>query len=322
MNLEPVKLYVIVPCYNEEEVLPDTAPKLSALMDEMENEGLISPASRVLWVDDGSRDRTWALISALVEAGERHEGLKLAHNAGHQNALWAGMTVAAERADAIISIDADLQDDIQVMKEFLRRFRDGADIVYGVRNERKSDTAFKRLTAQGFYKVMAWLGVETVYNHADYRLLSARALKELLRYGEVNLFLRGMVPTLGFRAEKVCYARGERLAGESKYPFKKMLSFAVQGITSFSVKPIRMVALIGFAFAFIAVIIGLYALISLLAGRAVPGWTSIMLSIWLIGGVQLMALGLIGEYVGKIYMEVKRRPRFIIEAHKKSGKDD
>jgi len=313
----PARLYVVVPCYNEQEVLPDTAPKLCALMDEMEKENLISPESRILWVDDGSRDDTWTLISKLTEGSPRHEGLKLAHNAGHQNALWAGMTYAEKEADAVVSIDADLQDDIRVMKDFMRKFYEGADIVYGVRGERKTDTAFKRITAQTFYKGMAWLGVETVYNHADYRLISARALHELLKFDEVNLFLRGMVPTLGFRTAQVTYARGERLAGESKYPLKKMLAFAAQGVTSFSVKPIRMVAALGAVFAFIAVLIGLYALASLIAGRAVPGWTSLMLSIWLIGGVQLIALGLIGEYIGKIYMEVKHRPRFIVEEYKK-----
>ncbi|MBQ5769683.1 MAG: glycosyltransferase, partial [Clostridia bacterium] len=220
-----------------------------------------------------------------------------------------------ENADAVISIDADLQDDINAMRGFMKEFYGGADIVYGVRSKRETDTFFKRMTAEMFYKGMAHLGVETVFNHADYRLISKRALKELLSFSEVNLFLRGMVPTLGYKTAKVYYERSERTAGESKYPLKKMLAFAVQGVTSFSVKPIRMIALLGFIFAFAAVGIGLYALISLIAGKAVPGWTSTMLSIWLIGGVQLIALGLIGEYIGKIYTEVKRRPRFIVEEH-------
>lgn len=317
--MNPARLYIVVPCYNEEPVLEDTAQKLGALMDDMQNSGLISPDSRVLWVDDGSRDRTWEIIARLTDEDGRFEGLKLSHNAGHQNALWAGMTACADEADAVVTIDADLQDDIQAIREFLREFYGGSDIVYGVRSARRTDTPFKRLTAQFFYRMMAGFGVETVYNHADYRLISRRALKELLKYEEVNLFLRGMVPTLGFKTARVYYERGERLAGESKYPLRKMLNFAVQGITSFSVKPIRMIAVLGALFALFAVIVGVYALVSLAAGRAVPGWTSTIASIWLIGGVQLIALGLIGEYIGKIYMEVKRRPRFIVETHKKHG---
>ena len=281
----------------------------------MIKDGLFAPESRMLLVDDGSRDDTWRVIEKLVNASERFEGIKLAHNAGHQNALWAGMTIAAENADAVISIDADLQDDVNAMRGFMKEFYAGADIVYGVRSKRDTDTRFKRMTAEMFYKGMAKMGVETVFNHADYRLISKRALKELLNYPEVNLFLRGMVPTLGYKTEKVYYERSERTAGESKYPLKKMLAFAFQGVTSFSVKPIRMISLLGVIFALAAVGIGIYALISLIAGRAVPGWTSTMLSIWLIGGVQLIALGLIGEYIGKIYTEVKRRPRFIVEEH-------
>lgn len=311
----PARVYVVIPCYNEEEALPITAKTMGAFFDEMISDGLFAPDSRMLLVDDGSRDKTWNIIESLVNTSEKFEGLKLAHNAGHQNALWAGMSAAMENADAIISIDADLQDDIRAMRGFMKEFYGGADIVYGVRSKRETDTFFKRMTAEMFYKGMAHLGVETVFNHADYRLISKRALKELLNFSEVNLFLRGMVPTLGYKTAKVYYERSERTAGESKYPLKKMLAFAVQGVTSFSVKPIRMIALLGFVFAFAAVGIGIYALISLIAGKAVPGWTSTMLSIWLIGGVQLIALGLIGEYIGKIYTEVKRRPRFIVEEH-------
>lgn len=311
----PARVYVVIPCYNEEEALPITAKTMGAFFDEMISDGLFAPDSRMLLVDDGSRDKTWNIIENLVNTSEKFEGLKLAHNAGHQNALWAGMSAAMENADAIISIDADLQDDIRAMRGFMKEFYGGADIVYGVRSKRETDTFFKRMTAEMFYKGMAHLGVETVFNHADYRLISKRALKELLSFSEVNLFLRGMVPTLGYKTAKVYYERSERTAGESKYPLKKMLAFAVQGVTSFSVKPIRMIALLGFVFAFAAVGIGIYALISLIAGKAVPGWTSTMLSIWLIGGVQLIALGLIGEYIGKIYTEVKRRPRFIVEEH-------
>lgn len=314
-NQHPARVYVVIPCYNEEEALPITAKTLDKFFDGMIKDGLFASDSRMLLVDDGSRDRTWNVISALVESSERFEGLKLAHNAGHQNALWAGMSCALQKADAIISIDADLQDDIEAMRGFMKEFYAGADIVYGVRSKRETDTLFKRMTAELFYKGMAKLGAETVYNHADYRLISKRALKELMNYSEVNLFLRGMVPTLGFKTAQVFYERSERTAGESKYPLKKMLAFALQGVTSFSVKPIRMIALLGFIFAFAAVLIGVYALVSLIAGRAVPGWTSTMLSIWLIGGVQLIALGLIGEYIGKIYTEVKRRPRFIVEEH-------
>lgn len=311
----PARVYVVIPCYNEEEALPITAKTMGTFFDEMISDGLFAPDSRMLLVDDGSRDKTWNIIENLVNTSEKFEGLKLAHNAGHQNALWAGMSAAMENADAIISIDADLQDDIRAMRGFMKEFYGGADIVYGVRSKRETDTFFKRMTAEMFYKGMAHLGVETVFNHADYRLISKRALKELLNFSEVNLFLRGMVPTLGYKTAKVYYERSERTAGESKYPLKKMLAFAVQGVTSFSVKPIRMIALLGFVFAFAAVGIGIYALISLIAGKAVPGWTSTMLSIWLIGGVQLIALGLIGEYIGKIYTEVKRRPRFIVEEH-------
>ncbi len=311
----PARVYVVIPCYNEEEALPITARTMDKFFDEMISDGLFAPDSRMLLVDDGSRDKTWSVIENLVNTSDRFEGLKLAHNAGHQNALWAGMNAACENADAVISIDADLQDDIHAMRGFMKEFYGGADIVYGVRSKRETDTFFKRATAEMFYKGMAHLGVETVFNHADYRLISKRALRELLSFPEVNLFLRGMIPTLGYKTAKVYYERSERTAGESKYPLKKMLAFAVQGVTSFSVKPIRMIALLGFIFAFAAVLIGVYALISLIAGKAVPGWTSTMLSIWLIGGVQLIALGLIGEYIGKIYTEVKRRPRFIVEEH-------
>ena len=316
MNISnPAKVYVVIPCYNEEEALPITAKTLNTFFDAMIADGLFASGSRMLLVDDGSRDQTWSVISSLVNSSDRFEGLKLAHNAGHQNALWAGLNYAVKEADAIISIDADLQDDIEAMRGFMKEYYQGADIVYGVRSKRETDTVFKRMTAEMFYKGMAHLGVETVFNHADYRLLSKRALSELLNFSEVNLFLRGMVPTLGFKTAKVYYERSGRTAGESKYPLKKMLAFAIQGITSFSVKPIRMIALIGFIFALAAIGIGIYALVSLIAGKAVPGWTSTMLSIWLIGGVQLIALGLIGEYIGKIYTEVKRRPRFIIEEH-------
>ena len=312
MNPTPT-LYIVVPCYNEEEVLPETARRLSALMDSLISFGEISPESRVLFVDDGSGDATWDIIESFTDP--RFEGAKLAHNAGHQNALWAGMTLACGQCDAVISIDADLQDDPEAIHGFLDAYREGCDVVYGVRKSRETDTAFKRITAEGFYKLMRLFGAEIVDNHADYRLLSRRALEALLRFGEVNLFLRGMVPLLGFPSKKVYYNRAERFAGESKYPLRKMLGFAMEGITSFSVKPIRLITLLG-------VVFGIYSLISLCTGHAVAGWTSLIMSIWLIGGVNLIALGLIGEYIGKIYMETKRRPRYILESYIKLGGEE
>ena len=310
-------LFIIIPCYNEQEALPITAKRLTELTDDMLSKGLIDRESRIVLVDDGSRDATWQVISDLHEADPRFEGVKLAHNAGHMNALWAGMTLSAERCDCVITIDADLQDDVNAMYGFLEEFRNGADVVAGVRASRETDTWFKRTTAQGFYKLMGKLGVEMVYNHADYRLLSRRALEALLSFGEVNMFLRGMVPMLGFKTAQVTYARGERVAGESKYPLKKMIAFAMEGITSLSNKPIRYVLLLGALCALLGVAMAIYVIVSLAKGHTVAGWASLMMSIWLLGGLQLMALGLIGEYVGKIYMETKRRPKFILEEHLK-----
>ena len=314
MEKTPV-LYIIVPCYNEEEVLPETASRLTAFTEALVSEEQIDAGSRILFVDDGSRDRTWSLIEELAARAERVEGLKLAHNAGHQNALWAGMMSVRGKADAVVTIDADLQDDINAIRGFLEKYREGCEVVYGVRSKRETDTAFKRVTAQGFYRVMQRMGVDVVYNHADYRLLGRRALDALSEFGEENMFLRGMVPLVGFKSAEVTYERGERFAGESKYPLKKMVAFAIEGITSFSIKPVRWVALIGMAFALLGAVMAMYALISLLCGRAVAGWTSMMVSIWIIGGVQLIALGLIGEYVGKVYKEVKHRPKYIIETY-------
>ena len=308
-------LYIVIPCYNEEEALPITAKRLTELTDEMMRRKIIDPASRILLVDDGSRDRTWQVISSLHAADRRFEGVKLAHNAGHMNALWAGMTMAEPKCDCVITIDADLQDDVEAMYGFLEHYQNGADVVSGVRSSREKDTFFKRTTAQGFYKLMNRLGVEMVYNHADYRLLSKRALQALLSFGEVNMFLRGMVPMLGFRTATVEYERGERVAGESKYPLKKMIAFAIEGITSLSNKPIRYVTILGLLCGLLGVAMGVYVLISLFNGHTVAGWASIMMSVWLLGGLQLVALGLIGEYVGKIYMETKRRPKFILEEY-------
>jgi glycosyltransferase involved in cell wall biosynthesis len=316
MENAPV-LFIVIPCYNEQEALPITAKRLVELTDDMLEKGLIAPESRIVLVDDGSRDDTWKVISDLHAADPRFEGVKLAHNAGHMNALWAGMTLSAERCDCVITIDADLQDDVNAMYGFLEEYRKGADVVYGVRSSREKDTLFKRTTAQGFYKMMAGLGVEMVYNHADYRLLSKRALEALLSFGEVNMFLRGMVPMLGFKTAKVYFERGERVAGESKYPLKKMIAFAAEGVTSLSNKPIRWVLGLGAVCALLGLVMAVYVIVSLIRGHTVAGWASMMMSIWLLGGLQLMALGVIGEYVGKVYMETKRRPKFILEAHLK-----
>ncbi|MBR2797611.1 MAG: glycosyltransferase family 2 protein [Clostridia bacterium] len=309
------KLFIVIPCYNEQEALPITARRLVELTDDMLSKGLIAPQSRIVLVDDGSKDDTWRVISDLHAADPRFEGVKLAHNVGHMNALWAGMTLSAERCDCVITIDADLQDDVNAMYGFLEEYRRGADVVYGVRSSRKKDTLFKRTTAQVFYKGMRKLGVDLVYNHADYRLLSKRALEALLSFGEVNMFLRGMVPMLGFKTAKVYYERGERVAGESKYPLKKMVAFAAEGITSLSNRPIRWVLGLGAFCALLGVGMAVYVIIAVVQGHTVAGWASMMMSIWLLGGLQLMALGMIGEYIGKIYMETKRRPKFILEEH-------
>ncbi|WP_233532003.1 glycosyltransferase family 2 protein [Paenibacillus alkalitolerans] len=309
----PPVLAVVVPCYNEEDALPESIRQLIRKLDEMSGDGLISSHSFLLFVDDGSQDSTWPIIEQYRAMDGRICGMKLARNAGHQNALLAGLTSAAEWADCVISIDADLQDDIELMSEMVRRFLEGNDIVYGVRSEREKDSWFKRTTAVTFYRLMARFGVRIVFNHADYRLMSRRALLQLAEFREVNLFLRGLVPLLGFRSAQVVYKRKERQAGQSKYPFRKMLSFAWNGITSFSVIPIRLVTLAGCTLFVISVAAGIYALYAKWTGRAVTGWTSLMVSLWFIGGVQLICLGLVGEYIGKIYKEVKHRPLYIVE---------
>lgn len=310
-------VYLVIPCYNEEAVLPETVKELTAELKGMMDKGLATGESRMLFVDDGSKDRTWNLIEGFHAENPLVTGLKLAHNRGHQNALLAGLMTAKELCDCAISLDADLQDDIHVLPQFVQKFSEGCDVVYGVRNKRDTDTWFKRTTAEGFYKVMQHLGVETVYNHADYRLLSRRALDALSEYKEVNLFLRGIVPLIGYRSDYVYYDRHERFAGESKYPLKKMLSFAVDGITSFSVKPLRIIANLGIVVSIVSVIGLLYALISHFTGNTVSGWTAIVCSIWLLGGIQMLCLGVVGEYIGKIYSEVKGRPRYRIEKHLK-----
>ncbi len=312
--MNPPILYIVVPCYNEQEVLPETSSRLLAKLTSLTERERISPASRILFVDDGSKDTTWAQIDALAKSDARFGGVKLSRNRGHQNALLAGLMTAKGMCDCCISMDADLQDDIEAVEGMLTAYSEGCDVVYGVRSSRESDTFFKRTTAQGFYKFMKLMGVDIVYNHADYRLLSSRALEALSQFKEVNLFLRGIVPLVGYKSSTVTYVRSERFAGESKYPLKKMLSFAFDGITSFSVRPIRWVTGLGFLLFLASIIAMVYCLVVKILGYTVAGWTGTMLSIWMIGGIQLLCLGIIGEYVGKIYTEVKDRPRFIIEA--------
>ena len=310
-------LYIVVPCYNEEEVLLETASRLKGKMASLKENKVIDEESRVMFVDDGSRDKTWEMIHSLVEENKLFSGVKLSKNRGHQNALLAGLMTAKQYADCVISMDADLQDDVDAVDRFIDKYNAGNDVVYGVRSSRKKDTAFKRITAQGFYKLMKLLGVDIVYNHADYRLMSKRALDALEQYSEVNLFLRGIVPLIGFKWDTVEYERNERFAGKSKYPLKKMLSFAFDGITSFSIRPIRIITSLGFLI-FLASLISVIVLLVLkLFGSTVQGWTTLMASIWMIGGIQLLSLGVIGEYIGKIYKEVKARPRYIIETIEK-----
>lgn len=305
----------MVPCYNEEEVLPETVRRLTEKLDSMRAGGLANEKSRMLLVDDGSRDRTWEIISGLNRGNPYVEGVKLAHNRGHQNALLCGLMTAKEYCDCAISLDADLQDDVDALDKFVEKHLEGCDVVYGVRNKRETDTWFKRTTAEGFYKVMKLLGVDIVFNHADYRLMSKRALQGLSEYKEVNLFLRGIVPLIGYRSDYVYYDRHERFAGESKYPLKKMISFALDGITSFSVKPLKLISNFGILISILSIFGLLYALISYFAGLAVSGWTAIVCSIWLLGGLQMLCLGVVGGYIGKIYSEVKARPRYRVEEH-------
>ena len=309
---QPV-LGIVVPCYNEEAVLPETVSRLTSVLNRLVAERLASPDSFMLLVDDGSRDRTWALIESYRKKNRYVSGLKLARNAGHQYALLAGLKSAAPRADCVVTIDADLQDDPEAIREFVLCYLQGYDIVYGVRGSRKTDTPFKRLTARAFYRLMRAMGADVEYDHADYRLLSRRALAQLCRFREANLFLRGIVPLLGFRSTRVRYDRRERFAGRSKYPLKKMVAFAWNGITSLSVTPIRLVTAAGFVLFAFSALVGLYAVEQKLGGATVTGWTSLMVSLWFIGGIMLMGIGLIGEYVGKIYIEVKRRPPYIVE---------
>lgn len=308
------RLYIVVPCYKEEAVLPETSRRLREKLEALINQGKIDRDSRILFVNDGSKDRTWPLIEQYhKEAPEIFSGINLSRNRGHQNALLAGLSTAVTRADMVISMDADLQDDINAVDAMIDEYHNGYDIVYGVRSKRETDTFFKRFTAEGFYKIMQALGVDIVFNHADYRLMSRRALEGLMQFSEVNLFLRGIVPQIGYPSTTVTYARAERFAGESKYPLKKMIAFAADGITSFSVKPIRLVFFAGVFIFLCSLVMFIYAIITKAAGRSTSGWSSLMASIWMLGGIQLLGLGIVGEYIGKIYNETKRRPRFIIE---------
>lgn len=313
-----MKLALVIPCYNEQEVLEDTTKQLCNLYDELYKKNKISKDSYILYVNDGSKDKTWQLINKYVDKEYWIAGLNLAANVGHQHALYAGLMSTYNDVDAAISIDADLQDDINVIEEMIDEFNNGNDIVYGVRNDRTSDSFFKRFTAQSFYKLMSMMGVKSVYNHADFRLMSSRAVKQLSKYKERNLFLRGIVPLIGYKTTCVYYARKERMAGESKYPLKKMLSFAFDGITSFSTKPISLISGLGVIVIVICCIAMIYTLVGHFMGNTVSGWSSLMISIWFLGGVQLLSIGVIGQYIGKTYMEVKGRPRYNVETILKS----
>ena len=307
------KLYLVIPCYNEEEVLPETSRRLKEKVASLIERGKIDGGSRIVFVNDGSKDRTWEVIKALHEEDDVFSGVNLSRNRGHQNALLAGLMTVKDYADLTISMDADLQDDIDAVDEMIEKYLSGIDIVYGVRSSRAKDTFFKRATAEGFYKVMNLMGANTVFNHADYRLMSRRALEGLAEFQEVNLFLRGIVPMIGYSTDVVYYERGERLAGESKYPFMKMLSFAVEGITSLSIKPIRMITFLGFFIFLVSIGMLIYSLVRHFMGATIVGWTTLMVSVWAIGGLILLSMGVVGEYIGKIYLETKARPRFLIE---------
>lgn len=308
-------LYIVVPCYNESEVLPISSVIFKDKIDSLIAAGKVSERSKVVFIDDGSKDNTWEIIDSLCKSDTRFAGVKLSRNRGHQNALLGGMATVVDDCDMMVSIDADVQDDVDAIDKMVDKYHEGYEVVYGVRSARKTDSFFKRTTAQGFYKLMLAMGVETVYNHADFRLMSKTAVKAMLEFKEVNLFLRGLVPLVGYKSTSVEYERKERLAGESKYPLKKMLTFAIDGITSFSIKPIRLITSIGFIALFACVIYTIYALVRYFMGLTVAGWLSTTLSVWLFGSLNLIGIGVVGEYIGKIYLETKGRPRFIIEKY-------
>ena len=318
-------LYIIVPCYNEQEVLPITAPLFLEKLELLRDLGKISDESRVLFVNDGSRDATWDIIRALAASDPHYLGIAQSRNRGHQNAVLAGLMEAKDRCDVTISIDCDGQDDIDAMDQMIDAYLDGCEVVYGVRANRRSDSFFKRFTAQSFYKFLAAMGAEVVYNHADYRLISSRVLREFANFREVNLFLRGLVPLVGFKSTTVSYTRAERMAGKSHYPLRRMIALAVDGITSLSVKPLQLITGFGLTVALVSFLGVLWALITALCGKSVPGWASMTCIVCFVGGVQLISLGIIGEYVGKIYLETKQRPRYIISERtwedEKPGRD-
>lgn len=313
MVIKVTRLYIVIPCYNEESVLLETATRLREKMRMLISKSIITSDSKVIFVDDGSNDGTWDLIKKIHLSDKMFSGCKLSRNQGHQNALLAGLDCSRGKCDAVISMDADLQDDINVINDFVKRYEEGNEIVYGVRSSRKNDSYFKSKTAKIFYKLMSLMGAEIVSNHADYRLLGSRALDSLFEFNEVNLFLRGIVPLIGYKSAKVYYERKERFAGKSKYPLKKMISFALDGITSFSIKPIKMITSLGAIFVLISGTMLIYSLISYFTGHSVSGWASLITSIWTLGGLQLLAIGIIGEYIGKVFLETKKRPRYIIE---------
>lgn len=315
--MEAVKLYLVIPCFNEQEVLMDSAAKLKQKMISLMEREKISYLSRIVFVDDGSKDKTWSIIENLHKGDEIFMGVKLSRNRGHQNALLGGLLTVKNDCDITISLDADLQDDINAIDEMIDKYYEGCDIVYGIRNNRETDTAFKRATAQGFYKLLRFMGADVKYNHSDYRLMSRRAIEGLEGFGEVNLFLRGIVPMIGYKSAEVYYKRGERLAGESKYPLKKMLALATEGVTSLSIRPISFITFLGLFIFVVSIGMLIYFLIRHFMGQTVPGWTSIVVSVWAIGGLQLLAIGIIGEYIGKVYLETKKRPKFIIEEYLK-----
>ena len=309
------KLYIAVPCYNEEEVLPDSSCKLRTKLEKMIAEGKITDDSRIVFIDDGSKDKTWEIIKSLHEENCIFQGIKLSRNRGHQNALLCGLMTLKDKCDAVISIDADLQDDIEVFDEMVEKYEDGCDVVYGVRSKRETDTFFKRFTAEAYYKVLDKMGAKIIFNHADFRLMSARALESFSQFKEVNLFLRGLVPMVGYKSDIVTYERSERLLGESKYPLKKMLALAFEGITSLSTKPIKLISRTGIFIFFVSIVMLIYTVVRYFMGATEVGWASLAVSIWAIGGLQLLAIGVVGEYIGKIYLETKHRPRFIVETY-------
>lgn len=310
--MRPNVLYIVVPCYNEEEVLPETSSRLRSKVEGLIAQGQVSDKSRILFVNDGSKDRTWTIIRALHRDCPLFCGVDLTRNRGHQNALLAGLMTAKDRADLVISMDADLQDDVDAVDAMVAKYHEGCDIVYGVRSARKKDTFFKRFTAESFYRLMNALGANVIFNHADYRLMSKAALEGLAEFKEVNLFLRGIVPMIGYNTATVEYERGERFAGESKYPLKKMVAFAMEGITSLSTKPIRLITGLGFLIFLVSIIMLIYSIVRWATGATIVGWASVVCSVWAIGGLILLSLGVIGEYIGKIYLETKARPRFLI----------